>query len=261
MRKIIQGTILIVAAASMAMAQAPLPQQAKKAKGITKKEADAFNAIQRAKTPDEKIAAVESFISKFADSQFKAVALNDAAEAADQKRDYNKAIFYGEQAIAADPTDFDPLLLVSGELAQHTREFDLDKAAKLTKANDYAQKAMAMIPNAVKPSALSSISDAQWEAYKKDSLARVHQDLGLIAAAQKKWDVAATEYKASLDAGSEPDSVVMVRLANAYDQLGKPEQAIPVLDQVLALPNLNPAVKNFAQNEKAQAEKSQKAKK
>lgn len=256
MRKnVFQGITLLVAAASLAIAQ-PAKQQPK----ISKKEAEAFNAIQKAKTPDEKIAAAENFVTNFADSQFKAVALNDAAEAADQKRDYAKAIFYGERAIEADPTDFDPLLLVSGELAQHTREFDLDKDQKLAKAQKYANQAMAMIPNAVKPASLGKVSDEQWENYKKDSMARVHQDLGLIASVQKKWDVAVTEFKAAVDASSEPDSVIMVRLANAYDQQGKPDEAIAVLDKVLAMPNLNPAVKTFAENEKAQAEKAQKAK-
>jgi len=53
-----------------------------------------------------------------------------------------------------------------------------------------------------------------------------------------------------------PDQVAMARLANAYNDLGKPDEALGVLNKLLAMPDLNPAVKNFANNEKARAERA-----
>lgn len=257
MRKKILLIIASSMAPSLALAQQPQqpPQaQVKGGKGISKQEADGFNAIMKAQTPDERIKAADEFVTKFADSQYKGIALYDAAEAADSKGDYIKAITYGDQALQADPGNFDAKLLVSGELAQHTREFDLDKEEKLTKADKYAKEALDAIPTAAKPQ--PQIQDAQWEAYKKYATARAHLDLGLIAMARKKPGDAAAEFKTASDMSDPPDQVIMVRLANAYNESGKPDDALAVLNKVLAMPNLNPAIKNFAQNEKTRAEKA-----
>ena len=46
----------------------------------------------------------------------------------------------------------------------------------------------------------------------------------------------------------------MIRLAGAYDDAGKPDEAIAVLDRVLAMPNLQANLKPFVVREKARAE-------
>lgn len=258
MRKFVQPMFL-VAAASLAMAQQPPQAQVKATKGgISKAEADAFNAIMKAQTPDEKIKAADEFVTKFADSQYKGIALYDAAEAADAKGDYIKAITYAEESLKADPTNFDAKLLVSGEVAQHTRPNDLDKDEKLAKADKYAKEALDEIPNAAKPQ--PQIQDAQWEAYKQNSVARAHLDLGLIAMAQKKTQQEADEFKMAVDMMNPPDPIAMARLANAYNDLGKPDDALAVLNKLLAMNDLIPQVKSFAQQEKARAEKAKSGK-
>ncbi len=93
----------------------------------SQKEVDAINAVVNSKTPDERIAAVESLIQKFSDTEFKVWALNAAAQAAAQKRDTPKVIFYAEQALKTDTKDVDAMLLLAASIAQTTREFDLDK--------------------------------------------------------------------------------------------------------------------------------------
>ena len=228
-------------------------------KGISDKERAAINKITNAKTPDDKIAAVEALITNFADTSFKGAALYEAAEAADQKADAAKAISYGELSIEADPkagTAMNAMLLVSGELAQHTRKNDLDRESpdKLPKAEKYAKQAMEMLPTLAKPEG-SKISDSDWEAFKKDKMSEGHRDLGLIAAARAKWDVAATEFKAAVDGSSAPDSVMMVRLGNAYNEGSKFAEADAVLKKVLAMSDLNPNVKAFADQEETRAKR------
>src|SRR5215831_20367009 len=151
MKRFVQPMILLAVTACVCVAQQPPQAQVKAAKGVTKQEAEAFNAILKAQSPDDKIKAADEFVTKFADSQYKGIALYDAAEAADAKGDYIKAITYAEESLQADPTNFDAKLLVAGETAQHTRENDLDKAEKLAKAEKYAREALAEIPNAAKP--------------------------------------------------------------------------------------------------------------
>ena len=97
--KFLLVTLLVVPA--LLMAQKPK----------SKKEQDAIMAVQSAQSPDDRIAAVEALIQKFADTEFKSWALNRAADAARQKRDSEKAMFYANQALAADPKDYEAMLL------------------------------------------------------------------------------------------------------------------------------------------------------
>lgn len=218
----------------------------------TRKEAQAFMAIQNAQTPDERIAAADKFVTSFADSDLRSTALNLAAEAAQQKGNTPQAISYAQSALDIDAKDYEAMLLISGELARGTHENDLDKEEKLAKSEKLAHDAIAAINSAQKP-ALFNLSEDQWAALKKDSIARAHEDLGLAALDRKKYDVAVTEFKEAVDGSAQPDPASMVRLAAAYDQDGKPDEAITVLDKVLAMPNLSPAIKRFADSEKARA--------
>ena len=49
-------------------------------------------------------------------------------------------------------------------------------------------------------------------------------------------------------------------MAGAYTDAGKPDQAIPVLDKVLAMDKLPDQIKQVAQAEKTRAEKAKTAK-
>jgi tetratricopeptide (TPR) repeat protein len=241
--------VILAAVPTLVMAQKPK----------SKKEQDAVMAVQSAQTPDDKIAAVESLIQKFSDTEFKSWALNRAAEAARQKKDSAKATFYSEQALAADPKDYEAMLLLASEIAAHTREFDLDKDEKLNKSEKYAKDALAAIPSAVKPNA--QVKDDQWEAFKKDMMAQAHESLGTAAMVRKKYDVAAQEYKTATEMAADQEPATYVRLASAYTEAGKFDDSIATLDKVLAMPDLNPIVKQVAQGEKARAEKGKAAKK
>ena len=237
--------LLILAPAFLAVA-ALAAAQAK-----SKKEVDAYNQILQARTPDEQIAAADKFVESFADSKLKSQALFIAANAAERKNDVPSALTYAQNAVDADPKNFDALLLISGELARTTREHDLDRDEKLAKATKYANDAISAANSATKP--IAAIPDDKWEAAKKDAVAQAHNNLAMIAVDQKKFDVAITEFKTSIDTGTTVDPTTYIRLAGAYDDAGKPDDAIATLDKVLAMPNLSPQLKPFAEREKARA--------
>jgi tetratricopeptide (TPR) repeat protein len=258
--------VALVGVAALVLAQDQTKQPptvvVPKGKAVSPKEAAAIKKISDAKTDDERIAAVESLITNFADTSFKGAALYEAAEAADHKQDYVKAISYGDLSIEADPkagTAMNAMLLVAGELAQHTPKYSLTKEEDLGKAEKYVNQALEMLPTITKPEGVK-VSDADWEGFKKDKTVDAHRDLGLIATARGKWDVAATEFKLAVDGSSGPDSVLMARLGNAYNEAGKYSDAQAILKKVLGLPNLNPSVKAFADAELARAEKNLKGK-
>jgi len=123
----------------------------------------------------------------------------------------------------------------------------------LGEAQKDAEQAITVIPDVTKP-VDSKMPDKAFEDFKKDGIARGHAALGMIAAKRKKWDIASQEFQTAVDSETRPDSVVMVRLGNALNESNKPADALVVLNKVLAMENLNPAVKNFAASEKNRAE-------
>ena len=245
-RRLLAMAAVFIAIAALAAAQ----------KKVSKKEYDAFMAIQNATTPDARMEAADNFVEKFADSSLKSTALFMAADAAERKNDTAKAITYAQSALEADPKSYEAMLLISGELARTTREHDLDKDDKLARAEKYANDAVAALNTASKPNA--STPDDQWNNFKKERMAEAHRDLAMIAVARKKYDVAINEFQAAMDTNPTPDPTTMIRMAGAYNQAGKPDEAVALLDKVLAMPDLPPQLKPFAQSEKARAEAARK---
>src|SRR3954447_18962370 len=96
----------------------------------SQKEVEALQAIFNTQDPDARIAAVEKLLSNFADTEFKAVALQVAAMSAQQKNDYEKMVIYAERTLQVDPNSYQAMLMLASGLATHTKEFDLDKEEK-----------------------------------------------------------------------------------------------------------------------------------
>ena len=154
---------LLSSGAAFAQAPAATPAPVKKGNGLSPKEAEAINAMfqSQAKSPDEQIAAADALLTKFADTAYKGFALELEAEAYQKKGDNAKAIVYGEQALEADPKNYDADNLLANVLAATTRDTDLDKEEKLTKADKYAHDAMDALELG-KPPLFAKATDEAW---------------------------------------------------------------------------------------------------
>jgi tetratricopeptide (TPR) repeat protein len=217
----------------------------------TKAEYDALNKMFSATTPDDKIAAGEEVIANFEKTEFKSVVFFTIAQAYVAKKDDVKALVYGERALEADPKSYQASLMMAQLISVKVRENDLDKEERYKDAEKYANQAIANIPTATKPNA--SLTDEQWEGEKKNLTADAHQYLGIVAMGRKKYDVAATEFGAAVDGAHDPDPAAIVRLAAAQNKIGKYDEAIANADKVMAIPNVSPSIKQFAQAEKVRA--------
>jgi tetratricopeptide (TPR) repeat protein len=235
-RLICKAAAAVALSATLAFAQ-PKPK--------SQKEVDALMAVQNAPDPDSRIAAFENLLSKFADTEFKGWALMVAAASAQQKNDFEKMVIYAERTLEADPKSFQAMLMLAGGIAQRTREFDLDREEKLTRAEKLANQAIETVKAAPKPDN-PQVTPEQWEQAKKDSISQAHEALGQVALVRKKYDVAAQEWKTAVDGAATPDPGTMVRLANAYNLQKKPDEAIAVLDKLNAMPDVHPQVKSAA---------------
>jgi len=214
-------------------------------------EGEALQAVFKTTTADERIKAAQAVLIKYADTEFKPLLLLTIAQTYQMKGDTDNTIVFAERVLKeGDPKSYEAMLMLAETYAQRTREFDLDKEDKLAKVDKLANEALEILKTVAKPN--PNVSDEQWNAAKGEYNARAHQALGLAAMLRKKWDVAITEFKTAVEMGPA-DPATQVRLATAYDAAGKYDEAITILDKLMAQPDVNPTIKQFAQAERVRA--------
>jgi tetratricopeptide (TPR) repeat protein len=240
---------LVLFAGTLAFAQAPITP-AKPAKKISRKEAEAYNAMVTAQDSDTRIKLANDLITNFADTQFKGLALYIEADAYLRKGDIDKAIVFAEQSIDADPKNYQSLVLLAKTYAATTHINDLDKQEKLTKAEKYANDALDVLKTTEKPN--PKMSDAEWTAAKNDFEGQCYMALGIAAAFHNKLDDATADFQKVSELDQEPAD--LIRCARVLIDTKKPDQAIVWLDKALANPNANAQIKQIATNDKARAQ-------
>jgi len=245
---ILTGILALAAGAAGLMAQAKQPAPK------SPKELDAVKALFAAAqaSPDQTIAAAESLITGFADTDFKEIALYFEARAYQQKNDLVKAQVYGERVLEVNPKNYQTTLMLGEVIAQGVRENDLDKEEKLAKAEKYLTDTVENLKTAAKPN--PQMTDKDWDDAKQQMTAEAHSGMGLAALARKKFDVAANEFKTAAD--MDPQPAYLVREASALQSSGKNDEAIAMCDKVLADAQLHPAIKQVAQSVRAAAIKA-----
>ncbi len=231
----------LLAGAGILSAQ-PKPKSPKEVEALQK-------AVAAGQTPDAQIANIDAVLTNFADTEYKIPLMQMALSLAESKGDAVLIAVWGDRLLDADSKNVFALTTLAGSIASSTKEFDLDKEEKLAKAEKYARDGIANAPNT--PKSNPAIPDEQWAAVRKDLAAQNHQTLGIIAMLNKKYDVAITEYKSSLDTAATPDPATMVRLGDAYGKAGKNDDAAAAYDRAINSTNANPVVKQAAQQRKA----------
>ena len=242
---------LLMIVMSLTLAVGLWAQQTKQPRPKSQKEAEALMSIFNAQDADGRINAAKNLIQKFADTEFKVVALQIIAQSYQEKNDFENMVSFAEETLKADSKNYAAMLMLASGYSQRTREHDFDKEEKLQTATKQATAALEVLKTAPKPR--PDIDDATWENAKKDFAAQAHESLGLVAMVRKKFDDAAKEFKTAVETGATPDPSTKVRLAAALNGAGNFDEAIKVLDPLLADTNLNPTIRQFAGQEKLKA--------
>jgi tetratricopeptide (TPR) repeat protein len=237
--------ICLAAAAAATIANA----QNKQPRPKTQAEAQAVQAMLQAQDPDARIKAADDLVTKFGKTDFKSLAFYVEADAYQQKNDNAKTIVFAEQALAADPMNFDAEVLLANVLASSTRDTDLDKDEKLSRAAKYANTAIDNLKTAVKPN--PQMTDDQWAAYKGNDTAQAYQALGTVALVNKKYDDAVADYQKGVEAN--PDPLLMIRAGRALLAAKKYDDAITWFDKAINAPGVPDQVKTIATSDKARA--------
>jgi tetratricopeptide (TPR) repeat protein len=230
--------------AALSLGYSPLWAQKPK----SQKEQQAILAVQMAKTPDERIQAIEKVLTDFADTEFKVALLTMAIQSEQQKDDYAQIVFYGDRLLKADPNNAFALVNLAAETARRTRENDLDKDEQLAKVDKWAKAGIEAAK--VMPKLRADVPDADWEGVRKDMAAQAYVALGMADAVRKNYDGAATNYRKSLETEQTQNVATLVRLAQAYLISGKLDNAAFTLDKAINTPDVSPQIKSIAENMK-----------
>lgn len=230
---------IVAALASVAFAQKP--------KGP--KETEAIMAVQNAPDPNARLAAIDSLLTRFPDTEFKITMHEIAIDTARQKGDMDLMTIWAERTLDAAPNDLDAITSLAKVTAETIRDNDLDKEDKLKKVDGLTQKCIKLLPDAQKP--YSTMPDNVFAARKAEYTSDCHEAIAAAAKVRKQYDQAVTEYQASLAVRKDP--ATMVRIGQVYIMAGKYDDAIAILDQAQAVPDVNPIVKQVAAQEKVKA--------
>ncbi len=217
----------------------------------SQKEIEALQAIQNATDPDARLKAIDNLLTNFADTEYKIAVLDMAVETARQKNDATLVNIWADRALQVNPKDYIAMDDLAAMTAGQMKEFDLNLKDEAAKVDKNARGAIDNIKDATKPN--PSMTDTDWAGYKADLVAAAHEALGLSAMAQKNYTGAIDEYKLGLAAHS--NSVLMVRLGQAYTRTKQYDEAIAQFTQAMADAGASTAVKQVAQAGKVNAEK------
>ncbi len=221
----------------------------------SQKEVEALQKVQTAaQSGDAKaeIAAINNVLENFADTEYKSMLMAMAMDAAQRSGDSAQTVVWGERIIQSDPNDYSARVLLAESIAAHTRENDLDKDQSLKKAEDYANKALELIPNASTPP--QGIPPDRFPEYKKQMTSEAHDALGQVAELRKNYPDAVKQYQQALDA-QPTNTVAEARMAKTYVENKQYDEAISAADKVLADGSAPQPVKTFAQQQKDLATK------
>jgi len=240
-----------LAAASL-FAQGPQPK--------SQKELDAINAMFQAPDNDARIKTGTELITKFADTQFKPLALYIITSAHFDKKDYTNSVIQGERCAEADPKSAFAShckIMIATSLVSVTKEFDFDKEEKLGRADKLAKEAIEGVKAAAKFN--PNLTDEQWEGAKKSYIGEAHLAMGMAATVRKNWNDAIANFKAATenDPGNHGS---FIRLAAAMMSANKLDDAIAALDKVIAMQGVDAQIVAIAKSEKEKAVKAKGAK-
>jgi tetratricopeptide (TPR) repeat protein len=157
-----------------------------------------------------------------------------------------------QKVLRLDPDDPIALIAASEVIAERTRDTDLDKAQRYDQARKYALHALETIDTDIPiPTNAPQTQLEKIDAYKKLLRSSAYSVLGTIDYGQEKYADAQGYFQKSIDAyPSQPDPVVVLRLALALDKQGKYGDALKEANQAVDLTQEGTAAGTTARHER-----------
>ena len=215
--------------ATPAPAQGKRPPQAK-----TQPEFEAYKTAVASTDPTALEKAADDFATKYPDSELRVMLYKAAMQSYQRTGNSEKIIAMGRKALAVDPDDPEALVTVASELAEKTRDTDLDKDQRLDEAMKMAQKALTTVDTDVPIP--PNTPQTQVDAYKGQLRSFAYSIIGTLEFKKDQFAQAETDLRKSIEAyPAQPDPVVVLRLAIALDRQEKYADALKEANHAVEL--------------------------
>lgn len=221
------------------------PPQAK-----SQPEYDAFNAAKtNAKDAASWNKAADDFAAKFPESELRILLYEQTLTTAQQANDSDRISDVGRKILTMDPDQPDALLAVAEVLVERTHDTDIDKDQRYDEAAKYAQHALETVDTGISiPAGTPQDKVDAYKAYLKSS---AYSLLGTVQFNKEKFKDAESNYRKSLEAfPSQPDPIVVLRLALALDKQEKYPDALVQANKAVELTQENTTAGTYARRER-----------
>lgn len=176
----------------------------------------------------EQIKAGQAFLVKYPDSAYRELIYSRLTQAYVTEQNFRGMEEDGAKALALNPDDVDVLATLAWAMPHSYNPDDPQAAMRLQKAQDYAQRALRILPTLGKP---DGISAEDFERIRNERLSEAHSGLGLVNFRRGQYAQAATELQQVVKLANNPDPVDLFVLGISLDQLHSFEEAAAAYDQ------------------------------
>jgi tetratricopeptide (TPR) repeat protein len=215
-------------------AQAAAPAGKRPPQAKTQAEFEAYKTANALTDPAAQEKAADDFAAKFPDSELRVVLWKAVMRSYQRTGNSDKTVETARKGLALDGDDPELLVTVAGELAEKTRDTDLDKDQRLDEAMKMAQKALQTVDTDVAIPA--NTPQDQIDAYKGQLRSFAYSIIGTLEFKKDNFAGAEADLRKSIDAyPSQPDPVVVLRLAISLDRQSKYPEALKEANHAVEL--------------------------
>jgi tetratricopeptide (TPR) repeat protein len=220
------------------------PPQAK-----TQPEFDAYKATVTATDPAALEKATDDFATKYPDSELRVLLYKNAMRLYQNANNAEKTEAMGRKVLTFDADDPEALVTVAEVIAERTHDTDIDKDQRYSEAITMAQKATTTVDTDVQVPA--GTPQDKIDAYKSLLRSNAYSILGTIQFKKDDYAAAQENLQKSIDAyPSQPDPVVVLRLALTLDKESKYPEALKLANRAVELTQDNTAIGTPARRER-----------
>ena len=224
--------------------QGKRPPQAK-----TQPEFDAWKAATANTDAAAAEKAADDFASKFPDSEVRVLLYQNAMRLYQSANNAEKTETMGRKVLSLDGDNPEALVIVAEVIAERTRDSDIDKDQRFGEATALAQKATQTVDTDVQVPA--GTPQEKIDAYKSLLRSNAYSILGTIEFKKENYPAAQENLQKSIDAfPSNPDPVVILRLALALDKQQKYPEALKVANRAVEMTQDNTVIGTPARRER-----------
>ncbi|MFZ1130721.1 MAG: tetratricopeptide repeat protein, partial [Terriglobales bacterium] len=220
------------------------PPQAK-----TQPEFDAYKAASASTDAAALEKASDDFATKFPDSELRVLLYKNAMRLYQNANSPDKTEAMGRKVLSFDADDPEALVIVAEVIAERTRETDIDKDQRYAEGTSMALKATQTVDTDVQVPA--GTPQDKIDAYKALLRSNAYSILGTIEFKKENFPVAQDYLQKSIDAfPSNPDPVVILRLALALDKQQKYPEALKAANRAVDMTQDNTPIGTPARRER-----------